>query len=52
MKRNTIYLSVFCIALLIILVCAPILVEAGRGGDGGRGGGRNTDVSSILAGLP
>ncbi|MEA3325398.1 MAG: 4Fe-4S binding protein [Euryarchaeota archaeon] len=55
MKRNTIYISVFCIILLTILVCAPILAEGGGrggGGDGsGIGGSRNTDISSILAGL-
>ena len=56
MKRNTIYLSVFCIVLLTILVCAPILAEGrGRGGGGGAGSGvggdRNTDISAILAGL-
>jgi len=54
MKRNSIYLSVFCIVLPIILVCAPILAE-GRGGSigggGGAGGGRNTDASSILTEL-
>ena len=50
MKRNTIYQSVVCIVLLTILVCAPILAEAGRGGGSG-GGGRNTDLTSIWAGL-
>lgn len=48
MTRNTIYLSVFCIALFMILICVPVIAEAGRGGGGG---GRNTDVPSILAGL-
>jgi len=54
MKRNSIYLSIFCIVLPIILVCAPILAEGGGGsigGGGGAGGGRNTDASSILAEL-
>ena len=52
MKRNTIYLSVFCIALSMILICMPVMAEGGGGGDGsGMGGDRNTDVSSILAGL-
>ena len=49
MKRNTIYLSVFCIALFTILICVPVMAEAGRGGGGG--GDRNTDTSSILEGL-
>ncbi|RCV64685.1 hypothetical protein C5S53_07470 [Methanophagales archaeon] len=36
----------------MILICVPVMVEGGGGGDGsGRGAGRNTDVSSILAGL-
>ena len=52
MKRNTIYLSVFCIALFMILICVPVMVEGGGGGDGsGMGDGGNTDISSILAGL-
>ena len=52
MKRNTIYLSVFCIALAMILICMPVMAEGGGGGDGsGMGGGGNTDVLSILAGL-
>ena len=52
MKRNTIYLPVFCIALSMILLCVPVMAEGGGGGDGsGRGDGRNTDVSSILVGL-
>jgi len=32
----------------MILICVPVIAEAGRGGGGG---GRNTDVPSILAGL-
>jgi len=52
MKRNTIYLSVFCIALSMILICVPVMAEGGGGGDGsGMGDGGNTDVSSILEGL-
>ncbi|MEA1895282.1 MAG: 4Fe-4S binding protein [Euryarchaeota archaeon] len=48
MKRNMVYLSVFCIALSMVLICVPVMAE---GGGGGMGSGRNTDVSSILAGL-
>ncbi|MEA3283193.1 MAG: 4Fe-4S binding protein [Euryarchaeota archaeon] len=56
MKRNTIYLSVFCIALCMILICVPVMAEGGGGGGGGGGGsgmgtGGNTDISSILEGL-
>ena len=52
MKRNTIYLPVFCIALCMILICMPVLAEGGGGGWGvgdgsGTGGGRNTDLTSI-----
>ena len=49
MKRNTIYLSVFCIALCMILICVPVMAEGGDGS--GMGGGGNTDISSILEGL-
>ncbi len=52
MKRNGVYLPVFCIVLFMALICMPVLAEGGGGGDGsGMGGGRNTDVSSIIAGL-
>ncbi|MEA1984064.1 MAG: 4Fe-4S binding protein [Euryarchaeota archaeon] len=50
MKRQTIYLSVFCIALSAILICMPVMAEGG--GDGsGMGDGGNTEVAYILAGL-
>ncbi|MEA1864542.1 MAG: 4Fe-4S binding protein [Euryarchaeota archaeon] len=49
MKRNMIYLSVFCIVLSIMLICTPVL--AGGGGGGGTGGGGNTDIASIATGL-
>jgi polyferredoxin len=49
MKRDTIYLTLLCTAMLTILLCAPVLAEGGRGG--GMGGGRNTDLTSIWAGL-
>jgi polyferredoxin len=51
MERNTIYLSVICIALSMILISVPVMAEGGGGGGGGAGGGRNTDASSILAEL-
>lgn len=53
MKRNTIYLPVFCIALSMILICVPVMAEGGGGGDGSGmgGGGRTTDLSSISSGL-
>ena len=52
MKRNTIYLSVLCIALSMIMICVPVMAEDGGGGDGsGMGGGRNTGISSIPSGL-
>lgn len=52
MKRNTIYLSVFCITLSMILICVPVMAEGGGGGNGsGMGGGVNTDIFSISSGL-
>ena len=47
MKQRSIYISVVCIVLSMILTCAPVLAEGG----GGMGGGRNTDISSISTGL-
>jgi len=52
MKRNTIYLSVVCIALSMILICMPVMAEGGGGGDGsGMGGGGTTDISTVSSGL-
>jgi len=52
MKRNTIYLSVFCIALSMLLICMPVMAEGGGGGDGsGMGGGGNTDIAAVSTGL-
>lgn len=49
MKQKTIFLSVLCITLLLILICMTVMAEGGDGS--GKGGGRNTDLSSILTGL-
>ena len=36
----------------MILICMPVMAEGGGGGDSsGMGGGRNTDISSVLTGL-
>ena len=52
MKRNTIYLSVFYIALSMILICVPVMAEGGGGGDGsGIGEGGNTGIASFSTGL-
>ena len=52
MKRNRMFLPVFCIALFMMLICMPVMAEGGGGGDGsGMGGGRTTDLSSISSGL-
>ena len=56
MKRNTIYLPVFCIALSMILICVPVMAEGGGGGGGGgdgsgMGGGGNKNISSVSSGL-
>jgi len=52
MKRNTIYLPVFCIALSMILICMPVMAEDEGGGNGsGMGDGGNTDIYSVLSGL-
>jgi len=52
MKRNTIYLPVFCIALSMILICMPVMAEDEGGSNGsGMGDGGNTDIYSVLSGL-
>ena len=55
MKRNGVYLPVFCIVLFMALICMPVLAGGGGGGGigggSGAGGGRNADLTSIWTGL-
>jgi polyferredoxin len=44
MKRNQIYLTFFCIALSMTLVCMPVMAEGGGGGGDGSGMGGGSGI--------